>query len=123
MLCILTTDLEAFVLAEYMNICLALSMERAIGSNKTISTFKIVFSSAMLDNLTSALLETPLLTDYLSMVICFKEAICDEKVCHIYTILLLDPRTFKRPQILFFFPLDHTYYGNGMLSVHLLMVD
>lgn len=49
----------------------------------------------MLDNLTSALLET-IITDYLSMVICFKEAICGKKkACHIYTILLLDPKAFK----------------------------
>lgn len=78
-----------------MNICLALSMEKAIGSNKTISTFKIVFSSAMLDNLTSVLLETILIADYLSMAICFKEAICGEKACHICSILLLDPKAFK----------------------------
>lgn len=94
-----------------MNICLALSMEKAIGSNKTISTFKIVFSSAMLDKLTSALLETILMTDYLSMVICFKESICGAKACHIYYPSF-------RPKDFFSF---HKYCGNGMLSVHLLM--
>lgn len=38
-----------------------------------------MFSSVMLDNLTSALLETILIAGYLSMIISFKEAICDEE--------------------------------------------
>lgn len=49
----------------------------------------------MLDNLTSALLETVLINDVLSVATSFKESICSEKsLPHTY-YLFLDPKTFK----------------------------
>lgn len=49
----------------------------------------------MLDNLTSALLETVLINDDLSVAISFKESICSEKSLRHTHALFLDPKTFE----------------------------